>query len=111
MSAWRGTCRLWLACCWSASSSTCPGALQKPKRPFVALLGGAKVSGKIDVIDALLPKVDALLIGGGMANTFFAAQGREMAESLVEGDALDIARGLLETAGDKLRAAGGPAHR
>ena len=79
------------------------GALQKPKRPFVALLGGAKVSGKIDVIDALLPKVDALLIGGGMANTFFAAQGREMAESLVEDDALDIARGLLETAGDKLR--------
>lgn len=78
-------------------------ALESPKRPFVAILGGAKVSGKIDVIDALLHKVDSLLIGGGMANTFFAAQGRDMADSLVEREALDIARQLLTTAGDKLK--------
>lgn len=78
-------------------------ALEDPAKPFLAILGGAKVSGKIDVIEALLNKVDALLIGGGMANTFFAAQGRAMADSLVEDGALDIARGLLEKAGDKLR--------
>ncbi len=77
-------------------------ALEDPKRPFVAILGGAKVSGKIDVISALLGKVDKLLVGGGMANTFFAAQGREMADSLVETDALDIARGILDAAGAKL---------
>ena len=78
-------------------------ALEQPQQPFVAILGGAKVSGKIDVIEALLSKVDALLIGGGMANTFFAAQGRDMADSLVEREALEIARKLLDQAGDKLR--------
>ena len=66
--------------------------LENPARPFVAILGGAKVSGKIDVIDALIGEVDKLLVGGGMANTFFAAQGRDMADSLVETEALDIAR-------------------
>ena len=78
-------------------------ALEAPQSPFVAILGGAKVSGKINVIEALLHKVDMLLIGGGMANTFFAAQGREMADSLVEREALDIAHKILNTAGDKLR--------
>ena len=77
-------------------------AIEQPQRPFVAILGGAKVSGKIDVISALLSKVDKLLIGGGMANTFFAAQDREMADSLVETDAIPIARDLLETAREKL---------
>lgn len=77
-------------------------AIMQPKRPFVAVLGGAKVSGKIDVISALLNKVDKLLIGGGMANTFFAAQGRDMADSLVETDAVPIARQLLATAAEKL---------
>ncbi len=77
-------------------------ALASPQRPFVAILGGAKVSDKIEVIEALLGKVDALLIGGGMANTFFAAQGREMADSLVEQEALDIARELLSSQGHKL---------
>ena len=77
-------------------------AIEQPQRPFVAILGGAKVSGKIDVISALLSKVDKLLIGGGMANTFFAAQGREMADSLVETDAIPIARDLLATAREKL---------
>ena len=77
-------------------------ALEDPTRPFVAILGGAKVSGKIDVIDALLGKVDKLLVGGGMANTFFAAQGREMADSLVETDALEIARAVLNEARNKL---------
>lgn len=77
-------------------------AIDHPQRPFVAILGGAKVSGKIDVIEALLGKVDKLLVGGGMANTFFAAQGRDMADSLVEREALDIARDLLTKAGDKL---------
>lgn len=77
-------------------------ALEQPRRPFVAILGGAKVSGKIDVIDALLDRVDQLLIGGGMANTFFAAQGREMADSLVERDALKIARELLQAGRGKI---------
>ena len=77
-------------------------AIEQPQRPFVAILGGAKVSGKIDVISALLNKVDKLLIGGGMANTFFAAQGRDMADSLVESEALSLARDLLATAGDRL---------
>jgi len=76
--------------------------LENPARPFVAILGGAKVSGKIDVIDALIGKVDKLLVGGGMANTFFAAQGRDMADSLVEREALDIARAALDRAGAKL---------
>ncbi len=76
--------------------------LERPRRPFVAILGGAKVSGKIEVIDALLGKVDKLLVGGGMANTFFAAQNRDMADSLVETEALDIARNILDAAGDKL---------
>ena len=77
-------------------------AIENPERPFIAILGGAKVSGKIDVIEALLGKVDKLLIGGGMANTFFAAQGRDMANSLVETDALDIAKDLLSKASDKI---------
>ncbi|HEY54370.1 MAG TPA: phosphoglycerate kinase [Caldilineae bacterium] len=77
-------------------------AVNDPQRPFVAILGGAKVSDKIGVIDNLLGKVDALLIGGGMANTFLAAQGKEMGKSLVEASALDTARALLETAGDLL---------
>ena len=76
--------------------------LEDPPRPFVAILGGAKVSGKIEVIDKLLGKVDKLLVGGGMANTFFAAQGRDMADSLVEKEALDIARKILAAAGDTL---------
>ncbi len=77
-------------------------AIEKPERPFVAILGGAKVSGKIQVIEALLGKVDKLLIGGGMANTFFKAKGWNVGDSLVEDDALDLARSLLEKAGDKL---------
>ncbi|HRJ43313.1 MAG TPA: phosphoglycerate kinase, partial [Caldilineaceae bacterium] len=67
-----------------------------PQRPFVAILGGAKVSDKIPVIEALLEKVDAILIGGGMANTFLAAQGYATGKSLVEKEALDTARSLLE---------------
>jgi phosphoglycerate kinase len=77
-------------------------ALADPKHPFVAILGGAKVSDKIGVIDNLLGKADLILIGGGMANTFFAAQGIEMGDSLVEADVLDTARDLLQKAGDKL---------
>ncbi len=77
-------------------------ALEEPQRPFVAIMGGAKVSDKIDVIEALLEKVDALLIGGGMANTFFKAQGREIGNSLVEEEAIDTAKSLLEKGGDKL---------
>jgi phosphoglycerate kinase len=77
-------------------------ALADPKRPFVAILGGAKVSDKIGVIRNLLGKADHLLIGGGMANTFFKAQGLEMGDSLVEAEAVDTARELLGTAGGKL---------
>ena len=73
-----------------------------PKRPFVAILGGAKVSDKIGVIENLLDKADSILIGGGMANTFFKAQGYDMADSLVEEDALETAKMLLAKAGDKL---------
>ncbi len=78
------------------------GALDEPKRPFVAILGGAKISGKIDVIEALLPKVDQLLIGGAMANTFFRAQGQPTGASLVEEERLEMARNLLSRSGDKL---------
>jgi phosphoglycerate kinase len=77
-------------------------AVEKPKRPFVAIIGGAKVSGKIDVIESLLPKVDTLLIGGGMAFTFFKAQGKEIGGSLVENDRLEMAGMLLAKAGSKL---------
>ena len=70
-------------------------AIADPTRPFVAILGGAKVSDKIDVIRNLLTKADQVLIGGGMANTFFKAQGYSMADSLVEEDALNTARSLL----------------
>lgn len=77
-------------------------AIAEPERPFVAILGGAKVSDKIGVIENLLTKSDQILIGGGMANTFFKAQGYEMADSLVEEDVLDTAKSLLETAAGKL---------
>jgi phosphoglycerate kinase len=76
--------------------------LQNPGKPFVAILGGAKISGKIDVIEALLPKVDKLLIGGAMACTFFKAMGLETGKSLVEGDRVEMAKALLARAGDKL---------
>lgn len=78
------------------------GALDAPRRPFVAILGGAKISGKIDVIQALLPKVDRLLIGGAMANTFFRAMGLETGTSLVEDDRVPLAKELLASAGDRL---------
>jgi phosphoglycerate kinase len=78
------------------------GALDAPKRPFVSIVGGAKISGKIDVIMALLPKVDKLIIGGGMAYTFLKAQGREIGKSLVENDKVDLAKSLLAEAGDKI---------
>jgi len=77
-------------------------ALEHPKRPFVAVLGGAKISGKIDVIDALLPKCDAILIGGAMACTFFAALGFEVGTSLVERDKVPLAKELLRRSGPKL---------
>ncbi|PKO15406.1 MAG: phosphoglycerate kinase [Chloroflexi bacterium HGW-Chloroflexi-10] len=78
-------------------------AIDNPARPFIAIMGGAKISDKIGVIDNLLTKADAVLIGGGMANTFFKAQGYPMGDSLVEAEALDTARELLAKAGDKLR--------
>jgi hypothetical protein len=77
-------------------------ALAAPRRPFVAILGGAKISGKIDVISALLPKVDRLIIGGAMACTFFKAMGLETGKSLVEADRVPMAKELLASAGDKL---------
>ena len=76
--------------------------LENPKRPFIAVLGGAKISGKIDVIRSLLPKVDELLIGGAMACTFFAAMGLEVGSSLVEPDRIALAKELLATSGKKL---------
>jgi phosphoglycerate kinase len=78
------------------------GALENPVRPFVAILGGAKISGKIDVIENLLPRVDRLLIGGAMACTFFRAMGLETGGSLVEEDRVEVARKLLAEGGKKL---------
>ncbi|MEN6298763.1 MAG: phosphoglycerate kinase, partial [Anaerolineaceae bacterium] len=78
-------------------------AIANPKRPFVAILGGAKVSDKIGVIRNLLTKADSVLIGGGMANTFFKAQGYPVGDSLVEDEVLDTARELLQESKGKLR--------
>ena len=75
--------------------------LGEPERPFAALLGGAKIEGKIDTLANLLPRLDLLLVGGGMANTFLAAQGHDMAASLVELDRLELARDILRRAGDR----------
>lgn len=77
-------------------------AIADPARPFVAILGGAKISDKIGVIDNLLQKADAVLIGGGMANTFLKAQGIEMADSLVEEEAVQTAKELLAKGGEKI---------
>ncbi|TVP54402.1 MAG: phosphoglycerate kinase [Gemmatimonadales bacterium] len=77
-------------------------ALEHPSRPFVAVMGGAKISGKIELIDAILPRVDRLLVGGAMANTFFRALGLETGASLVEVDRIDLAQELMDRAGDKL---------
>ncbi len=77
-------------------------AIADPVRPFVAILGGAKISDKIGVINNLLNKADKILIGGGMANTFLAAKGYQMGDSLVEAEVIDQAKGLLEKSAGKL---------
>jgi phosphoglycerate kinase len=77
-------------------------ALHSPVRPFAVVLGGAKVSDKLAVLDALVPRADILLVGGGMANTFLAAAGTPMGDSLVEGERLDDARRIQVAAGDRL---------
>ena len=77
-------------------------AVDNPERPFVAILGGAKVSDKIGVIDNLLDKADKIIIGGGMAYTFYAAKGIKVGNSLVEKDKIDVAKQILDKAGDKL---------
>jgi phosphoglycerate kinase len=73
-----------------------------PARPYVVVLGGSKVSDKLAVINSLLPKVDKLLVGGGMCFTFLAAQGHEVGDSLLETDQIEVCRGLLASAGDKI---------
>src|SRR3954469_19772718 len=78
-------------------------AVSNPKRPFVAILGGAKVSDKIEVIKQLLGKADTVLIGGAMAYTFFLAQGKEVGKSLVERDKVELAKELLASAGGKIK--------
>ncbi len=77
-------------------------AVENPKRPFVAILGGSKVKDKIGVIDTLLPKVDKLIIGGGMAYTFLKAQGYEIGKSLLDAERVDYAKKLLAEQGDKI---------
>jgi len=76
--------------------------LRAPERPFISIIGGAKISSKIGVISSLLPRVDRLLIGGAMANTFFRALGLDTGASLVEKDALELASRLIEEGGDRL---------
>ena len=78
-------------------------AIANPARPFIVILGGAKISDKIGVIHNLLDKADQVMIGGGMANTFFKAQGYPVGDSLVEDDSLDIARELIKLADHRLR--------
>ncbi|MER3473398.1 MAG: phosphoglycerate kinase [Armatimonadota bacterium] len=78
------------------------GALTNPKRPFIAVLGGAKVKDKIPVIQNLVDKVDRLLIGGGMAYTFLKAQGKEIGQSLLDAESIDFCREMLAKAGDKI---------
>ena len=78
--------------------------VENPKRPFVSILGGAKVKDKITVIEALLPKVDTLIIGGGMAYTFLKAKGYEIGKSLLDATNVEFAKTIIETAGDKARA-------
>jgi phosphoglycerate kinase len=74
------------------------GAIENPKRPYLAILGGAKISGKIDVIMNLFDKVDSMIIGGGMAYTFYKAEGKEIGTSLLEAEKIDIAKQVLEKA-------------
>ncbi len=76
--------------------------LADPVKPFVAILGGAKISGKIDIISNLLPRVDNIIIGGGMAYTFFKAQGKEIGKSLLEEDKVELAQKLLAQGGAKI---------
>jgi phosphoglycerate kinase len=78
------------------------GVLANPVKPFVAILGGAKISGKIDIISNLLPRVDNIIIGGGMTYTFFKAQGKEIGKSLLEEDKIDLAKELLAQGGEKI---------
>jgi phosphoglycerate kinase len=75
---------------------------RSPKHPFVAIFGGAKISDKIGILDEFMDRMDKVLVGGGMANTFFKAQGREVGESLVEEDSVPTAERILEQTGDKL---------
>ncbi|MCI1893556.1 MAG: phosphoglycerate kinase [Lactobacillus sp.] len=77
-------------------------AVQNPKRPFVAILGGAKVSDKIGVIRNLVPKADKIIVGGGMTYTFYAAKGLSIGKSLVEKDKIELAKQIMDEAGDKL---------
>lgn len=78
------------------------GAVDQPQRPMIAILGGAKVSDKIGVIENLIDKADKILVGGGMMFTFYAAQGKNIGKSLVEADKIELAKMLIEKAGDKL---------
>jgi phosphoglycerate kinase len=78
------------------------GVLADPEKPFLAILGGAKISGKIDIISNLLPRVDNIIIGGGMAYTFFKAQGKEIGNSLLEEDKIDLAKELLAKGDQKI---------
>ena len=78
------------------------GVLADPAKPFVAILGGAKISGKIDIISNLLPRVDNIIIGGGMTYTFFKAQGKEIGKSLLEEDKIELAKELLAQGGRKI---------
>jgi phosphoglycerate kinase len=72
--------------------------LEEPERPFVAILGGAKIEGKVEALENLLPRLDRVALGGGMANTFLAAQGHDLGDSLVEEDRLETAREILAAA-------------
>lgn len=85
------------------------GKLENPEKPFVVIMGGAKVSDKIEVLSKLMEKADTFLIGGAMANTFLAAEGYDLGASKIEGDKLDLAREILgerQGQGCQVRASG-----
>ena len=105
------SCRLSPASSWNRNLNTLAGRFPTLRAPYIAILGGAKISDKILVVETLLSKCDKLVIGGGMANTFLAAKGYNMQDSLVEAASIETAKTIMAKAGDKADSTGGCGHR